>query len=481
MEVAAILLNKIFFGESENIEFKREPPKDHKKYLKTVIAFANGFGGKIIFGVEDNTLDIVGINNDEAFKIKDSITNAIYANCKPTIIPNVYLETINNKTVVVVEINSGWQKPYHIKADGIENGTYIRVAGTTRLADILMIKELMFEGSNRFYDKTICPELTVSDKDINELCDTLKEVAKRNCNSNFNKDNVELLTKNQLISWGLLVLKEGKVYPTNAYAILTGSPIISNTIQCALFKGNDRTEVIDMKNFSGPIYELIDYAYQFVLRNIKMKATFDGLYRNNEYEIPTYAIRELIVNAVAHRSYLDRNNIKIALYDDRLEVTSPGKLPMGQTLEKMKNGNSTIRNEALVHILQYLNYIEAWGRGIPRIIKSVTDIGLAEPSFIGGETELVVNIYRYGNSYHISDQTLDYLNQLDQTIVLGANERKILDLILANNSITQKEITIKSNFSISQVKYYTGKLMEKGVISRDGTNRKGKWIINKFI
>ena len=203
-----------------------------------------------------------------------------------------------------------------------------------------------------------------------------------------------MLSKNQLISWGLLVLKDGKIYPTNAYAILTGSPIVSNTIQCALFKGNDRSEVIDMKNFSGPIYDLIDYAYQFVLRNIKMKATFDGLYRNTTYEIPTLAIRELIVNAVAHRSYLDRNNIKIVLYDDRLEVSSPGKLPKEQTIEKMKSGNSTIRNETLVHILQCLNYIEAWERGIPRIIKSVTDEGLAEPSFVGGETELIVNIYR---------------------------------------------------------------------------------------
>lgn len=290
-----------------------------------------------------------------------------------------------------------------------------------------------------------------------------------------------MLSKNQLISWGLLVLKDGKIYPTNAYAILTGSPIVSNTIQCALFKGNDRSEVIDMKNFSGPIYDLIDYAYQFVLRNIKMKATFDGLYRNNTYEIPTLAIRELIVNAVAHRSYLDRNNIKIALYDDRLEVSSPGKLPMGQTIEKMKSGNSTIRNEALVHILQYLNYIEAWGRGIPRIIKSVTDEGLAEPSFVGGETELIVNIYRHGDSYHISDQTLDYLDHLDQSIILSSNERKILNLILVNNSITQKEISTKSSLSISQVKYYTGKLIEKGIISRDGTNRKGKWIVSKLL
>lgn len=108
------------------------------------------------------------------------------------------------------------------------------------------------------------------------------------------------------------------------------------------------------------------------------------------------------------------NSVKIALYDDRLEVSSPGKLPMGQTLEKMKSGNSTIRNEALVHILQYLNYIEAWGRGIPRIIKSVTEAGLKEPTFIGGETELIVNLYRNSKfEASITDQT----NQLtDQTI-----------------------------------------------------------------
>ncbi len=99
------------------------------------------------------------------------------------------------------------------------------------------------------------------------------------------------------------------------------------------------------------------------------------------YELPIYAIRELLVNAVAHRSYLDRNSIKVAIYDDRLEVTPPGKLPMGQTIDKMKSGNSTIRNEALVHILQYLNYIEAWGRGVPRIIKSVREAGLKEPKF----------------------------------------------------------------------------------------------------
>lgn len=468
-----MLLEEIKNGETDNIEFKRELPNDHKKYLKTVVAFANGFGGKLIFGIEDETLDIVGVNDDEAFKLKDAITNAIFASCEPTIIPNVYLETLESKTIIVVEVYAGWQKPYHIKSLGVENGTFIRVAGTTRQAEFSMVKELMFEGSNRFFDKTICPELNVTQNDIDKLCDVLKNVASRNCKNSKEKDGVELLSKNQLISWGVLVEKDHKIYPTNAYAMLIGSPVVPNTIRCALFKGNDRTEVLDMKDFSGPVYEQIDFAYKFILRNIRMKASFDGLQRNNIYELPTYAIRELIVNAVAHRSYIDRDSIKIALYDDRLEVTSPGKLPLGQTISKMKNGNSTIRNEALVHILQYLKYIEAWGRGIPRIIKSVVDVGLKEPNFIGGETELVVNIYRNSEAQFLEPIIVEETFETE----LSHNEKEILRVISNNLKITQQEIASNLNLSISQVKYYTGKLVDKGAIIRSGSNRKGSWVI----
>ena len=87
-------------------------------------------------------------------------------------------------------------------------------------------------------------------------------------------------------------------------------------------------------------------------------------------------------------------NIQIALYDDRLEITSPGKLPMGQTLERMKEGYSKIRNEALAYAFAYMNLIERWGSGIPRIMGKVKAYGLREPEFIGGEVDLRINIYR---------------------------------------------------------------------------------------
>ena len=110
--------------------------------------------------------------------------------------------------------------------------------------------------------------------------------------------------------------------------------------------------------------------------------------------IPPDAIRELIINAMVHRSYLDHGTIQVAVYDDRLEITSPGKLPMGQTIERMKEGYSKIRNEALAYAFSYMNLIEHWGSGIPRIIDKIKAAGLREPEFIGGEVDLRINIYR---------------------------------------------------------------------------------------
>ena len=102
----------------------------------------------------------------------------------------------------------------------------------------------------------------------------------------------------------------------------------------------------------------------------------------------------MIINAMVHRSYLDHGTIQVAVYDNRLEITSPGKLPMGQTMERMKEGYSKIRNEALAHAFAYMNLIEHWGSGIPRIIDKVKAAGLREPEFIGGEVDLRINIYR---------------------------------------------------------------------------------------
>ena len=170
----------LFSGESKNVEYKVTVPDKSEKYMKTVVAFANGRGGRIVFGIDDKTLEIVGMDADHVFKTMDAITNAISDSCEPSIRPEVSLQTISDKTVIIVEIFPGAQRPYYIKSQGMIDGTYVRVSGTTRRVEGYMLKELILEGQNRYFDCEICPNMTVTDSEIEQLCKSMKEVALKN-------------------------------------------------------------------------------------------------------------------------------------------------------------------------------------------------------------------------------------------------------------------------------------------------------------
>ena len=409
-------IEEILAGESKNVEFKENLPEKSIKYMKSVVAFANGTGGKIIFGIADKTREVVGFDKEDVFKKMDAIANAVSDSCEPAIIPDITLQTVDGKTVIVVEVSEGRQRPYYIKALGRDGGVYVRVAGTTRIADEYMVKELLFEGSNRYYDQALCTGLNVTDEDIDALCKAMKEQAVKNARTEEQKASIKDVGRQQLRPWGVLIERDGKDYPSNAFAILTGNGGLHVATQCGVFKGTTKAVFVDRREYTGPLWEQIDEAFQFVLRNIHLGATIVGIYRQDVYEIPPDAIRELIINAMVHRSYLDHGTIQIAVYDNRLEITSPGKLPMGQTMERMKEGYSKIRNEAIAHAFAYMNLIEHWGSGIPRIIDKVKAAGLREPEFIGGEVDLRINIYR---------------GQVDGTVV---------DLSDLNNSIKVPDI-----------------------------------------
>ena len=215
-------IEEILAGESRNVEFKETLPEKSIKYMKSVVAFANGTGGKVIFGIADKTREVIGFCKEDVFKTMDAIANAISDSCEPAIIPNIMLQTVDGKTVIVVEISEGRQRPYYIKALGREGGVYVRVAGTTRPADEYMIKELMFEGSNRYFDQALCTGLHITDEEVDALCKAMKEQAIKNAHSEEQKASIKDVGRQQLRSWGILIERNGKDYPSNAYAILTG-------------------------------------------------------------------------------------------------------------------------------------------------------------------------------------------------------------------------------------------------------------------
>lgn len=146
----------MFSGESKNIEYKLTLPDKSEKYIKTIVAFANSQGGKLIIGVDDKTHQVVGVDDDNLFRLMDGIANAVSDSCVPQIIPDIEPQTIDGKTVIVVTVEVGKNRPYYLKSKGKENGTYIRVAGTSRQAYPEKIKELEMEGARISWDELTC-------------------------------------------------------------------------------------------------------------------------------------------------------------------------------------------------------------------------------------------------------------------------------------------------------------------------------------
>ena len=392
-------IEEILAGESKNVEFKENLPEKSIKYMKSVVAFANGTGGKIIFGIADKTREVVGFDKEDVFKKMDAIANVVSDSCEPAIIPNITLQTVDGKTVIVEEVSEGRQ---------------------------------------------------------------------------------------QLRSWGVLIEREGKDYPSNAFAILTGNGGLHVTTQCGVFKGTTKAIFVDRREYTGPIWEQIDEAFQFVLRSIHLGATIVGIYRQDIYEIPPDAIRELIINAMVHRSYLDHGTIQVAVYDNRLEITSPGKLPMGQTMERIKEGYSKIRNEALAHAFAYMNLIEHWGSGIPRIIYKVKAAGLREPEFIGGKIDLRINIYR-GQV----DGTIVDLNDPNAAVKPPVNRRETADKMPANEQEQQIYKYVSENVGITtaqamkllgikqrRAREVLVKMVENGWLKKEGASRSTIYVKN---
>lgn len=137
--------------------------------MKTIVAFANTQGGKLIVGVDDRTHEIVGVENEILFQIMDGIANAVSDSCMPQIIPDIEPQTVEGKTVIVVSVEAGKNRPYYLKSKGKENGTYIRVAGTSRQAFPEKIRELEMEGARISWDELTCVGYPVSENATEKL------------------------------------------------------------------------------------------------------------------------------------------------------------------------------------------------------------------------------------------------------------------------------------------------------------------------
>ncbi len=384
--------------ESRTLEFKESLPAG-ESIAKTIVAFANGAGGKLVVGVKDTPRKIIGVPDDMIFEIEEKISSYIFDLCAPIIIPEIYIQAVDNKQLLVVEIFPGSQKPYFLKKRGKQSGSYIRVGSSNRKASIEILDELERQKRKISFDSVVIYEDFDFDMDLRKFVGFLKE-----------KTGLDI-SREHFKNLGLLVCERDREYPVNGAVLLSESPLRQRLfpyakIECARFKGVNTRVFLDQASIEVPLFAAPDLCIDFIKRNIALSSVVDDVYRKDRWEYPLAAVREAVINAIIHRDYsILGSDIKIALFDDMLEITSPGPLPDTMPIERLGSGRSEIRNRVLAPIFKKLKLIESWGTGVQRMRHEVNKHSNIDLEF--RETEYSFQVQFIRKDYQKSWQSLD--------------------------------------------------------------------------
>lgn len=435
-------------GEGKTVEFKQDIPKDVMRYIPTVVAFSNTIGGTMIFGVSDSG-EVTGIEEGLVKDRIEEISYAIGSWIEPTVSYTADSYCIDGKHLIAVEVHRGPLTPYAMKGKGV----FIRQGRNTFAACDEKVKELELERVNRtfdslpFYDDSGSRE--VSEDDIDAVLRRMRESGDIGC------------SLQTLLSMGILNEIHGEPANTVAFDLLTSNRGRYET-SCAMFRGLSRINFVDRLECSGNVLEQIESAISFVKRNMHLRAVIKGLYREDVYEIPITALREAIVNAVVHRSYVSRDTVTVTILDDRIEVESPGSLLIRR--EQLGTGMYRTRNEVLARYLRGIGVCEMRGTGIMRMREACLAQGLREPMVEEIEDHVRVTFFRDTGQ--------------DRIPALGIQERRMLHMISENPDITHEQLA--GGLGIS--KPYVAKLIrhskDRGLLARDVSVRKGGWVVD---
>lgn len=466
-------------GESKNLEFKQQLPKG-QQIAKTLIAFANGNGGKFIIGVTDDR-ELVGIN-DDIFEVQDKISSIIDELCRPNLLPHIYVENIIGKELLVVEVARGSLMPYYLAPLGREHGVYIRIGASNRVASPEYIQQLELQRLNRSFD-----ELVNYQYPLEKLNLTLLEKAFQEMNKTLNLE--------KLLNLKLVVEEQGTYFATNGLLILLGKYEHVMT-QCARFKGTNMSVFLDCKEYTGDLFLQLGQTEIFIKNHLSLRAEIRGLKRYDHLEIPENAIREALINAYIHRDYSNfGRNIKVAVYDDLVNIVSPGGLPNGLTEADLLQGRSEIRNRVLARVFRELGYIEHWGSGIQRIQQMCEAENLPTPEFLETGDFFDVKLYRPKSEIgrmvtddlggatggSIGGSIEDFGGSIGGSIQvedLTERQKEILVLVQQNPKISYREMADKLFINDSAVKKHLENLKSLDWLERIGGTR-GYWKIKK--
>ncbi len=359
--------------------------KKPKSWLKSVSAFANGIGGTLFFGI-DNDRNVIGLA--DAQTDAETISRLIKERITPY--PNFILapERDNGKDILVLSVSAGRSTPYYYKADGITEA-YIRIGNESVIAPSYVLNQLLLKGMNRTYD-ALDSEYDFKDYAFSKLRERYKAWTGNSMEEKL-FDSFEMRDDH------------GKL--TNAGALLADdAPIKHSRLFCTRWNGLDKSggmvDALDSAEYSGSLIILLNEGVGFVKRNMKTRWKKTA---NSRIEMPDYCERsvfEALVNALIHRDYLILGSeVHIDIYDNRLTITSPGGMADGSRIQErdISNISSTRRNPVLADVFGRLGYMERQGSGFKKITESYRAAhnyrDELEPKFYSDASSFQVTLY----------------------------------------------------------------------------------------
>ena len=356
--------------EGKTLDYKRDL-SGPEGVLRTVVAFANSAGGRLVIGVADDR-SVVGVDDPVTAEMR--LANLIADSIRPQLLPTIELITLDGRTVLVANVPVGGQRPYYLKEAGRYGGAYVRLGSSNRRATRLLTDDLARGAGSRTFDRQINPQADIDD--IDPL--VLERLLGRP------------IGEEELLTLELVGRENGRLRPTNA-GLLVACPSPQRFfphawVQCGRFRGRDGLDLVDQADVRGPLPLAVDEVMSFLQRHRFLRAEFGAgdpewnWRRRDVSSIPEAAIRELVVNALVHSSYsYGGTAIKVVFYDRAIVVESPGGLVPGVTIEQITHGVSVQRNPALARVFREAGLVELWGMGLRTVIRDLTDGGYEPP------------------------------------------------------------------------------------------------------
>lgn len=449
-------------GESKTLEFKRDI-SSLDPILKTIVAFANTAGGTLIIGrTSDGTL--IGVK--DIFKTEEALANSIADNIRPSILPDIEIATVDGKDLVVIKV-AHWRAPFYLKKEGMPKGVYIRLGSTSRSASPELLAELQRSVLTSSFDQHALPDATKEALDMGKVKTLFKGIGRP-------------INEEKLRTLGVLVPFGHQWVPSIGGIILFGQDVERQRfvsaahVGCARFHGDDRTNIIDRFEVEGTILDAVNEVPKFIARNTRLMADIRGMRRRDVPEYPVLAIREALINALVHADYsLGGSHIKIAIFDDRLEIENPGMLPFGFTMEDLKAGVSRIRNRVIARVFHELQLMEEWGSGYQRILHACQSGGYLPPQWEELSSTIRVTFYPH------SQITLPERTPKASIVESSKREEAILAVFQQNEALPFRKIfeRLASTLSERMVHYELAQLKKKGYLISKGKGRGVVWLL----